>query len=114
MSNLEESLAWQMKAAGLPEPERQYRFLPNRKYRADFAFVGQRILVECQGGQWVQGGGAHQRPNRWQYDCRRMNQAQRAGWMVLQYTGDMIRSGEALVDIEEIIGKIERERNGAA
>ena len=48
-SELEELLAFQMRAAGLPEPEREYRFHEKRRYRADFAWPDHRLLVEGEG-----------------------------------------------------------------
>ena len=50
MSKLEDTLAWQMKVAGLPEPLREFVALKGRRYRWDFAFEAARLLVEARGG----------------------------------------------------------------
>lgn len=114
MSGLEESLDWQIRAAQLPEPRRQYRFLENRRYRADFAWPGLKLLVELQGGKWVPGGGAHQRAKRWESDMERMNLAQLHGWILLQFSGDQVRSGEALSWIETAMEMLDGRGKGTA
>lgn len=38
------------KERGLPEPVMEYKFLPDRKYRADFAWPDFRLLLEVEGG----------------------------------------------------------------
>ena len=101
MSALEDTLLFQIKAAGLPEPEREYRFHPVRKWRFDLAWPSQQIAVEVQGGTWVQG--KHSRGQGHTNDCEKMNTAQIMGWIVLSFTGDMITSGEALQTIEEVL-----------
>lgn len=49
-SDLEQLFAFQVKAAGLPEPEREYRAIKGRKFRFDFAWVERKLLVEVNGG----------------------------------------------------------------
>lgn len=46
MSELEETLAFHLKAAKLPAPEREYRFDPERRWRFDFAWPDQMLAVE--------------------------------------------------------------------
>lgn len=77
--------------------EREYRFAPPRRWRADFALVEPRILIEIQGGHWV--NGRHNRASGYEKDLERMNAAQLAGWLVLQYTTDRVTSGEAIAEI---------------
>jgi very-short-patch-repair endonuclease len=98
-STLEVLLSFQIKAAALPEPEREYRFDPDRRWRFDFAWPAYKLAVECEGGTWV--NGAHNRGEHFESDCEKYNAAALAGWHVLRLTVGMIKSGEALQAIEE-------------
>jgi len=95
MSDLENALAMQIKWAKLPEPEREFcRAIPGRKFRFDFAWPEFRLLVEVQGGTWINGG--HSSGSGIARDCEKGNLATLAGWKVLHVTGDQIRSGIAI------------------
>lgn len=100
MSKGEETLAMMLRAYGVPA-EREYRFLPTRKYRADFAIPARRLLVEVQGGNWT--AGRHTRGAGYAADLERQNAAQLAGWVILQYTTDQVVSGEAISQIMEFV-----------
>ena len=102
MSDLEETLAFQIRAMGLPEPVREYQAVPKRKFRYDFAFVQEKLLVEVQGGIWIRG--SHARPKGITRDMTKLNLAQLAGWRVLQFSPAMVRSGEAVKMIAKALG----------
>jgi len=102
-SPLEILLAQQMKFAGLPEPEREYRFAPPRRYRADFAYPNKMLLIEVEGGVWT--NGAHVRGKHYTSDCSKYNLAATMGFRVLRFTGEMIKSGLALRTIEEVMNE---------
>lgn len=93
-SALEEAFAVQLRAAGLPEPVREYRFAPPRRWRADFAFPELKILIECEGGGWV--NGRHSRGAGFEADMEKYNAASMLGWTVLRFSGSAIKSGDAL------------------
>lgn len=101
MSELEQVLEWHIKAANLPAPEREYRFCDDRRWRADFAWPGHGLLVEVEGGQWIQG--RHTRGKGFENDCEKYNRAELDGWMVLRFTAFMISSGKALTQIIEAL-----------
>jgi hypothetical protein len=106
--DLEGLLAAQLKLAGLPEPMRQYRFHAQRRWKFDFAWPipvksGHAFAVEVEGGVWTRG--AHTRGKRYTEDCRKYNSAALLGWVVLRFTGDQVRSGEALRTIEIALGE---------
>ena len=44
------SLETQIRAVGLPPPVTEYRFHPERRWRADFAWPEKKLLVEVDGG----------------------------------------------------------------
>lgn len=93
-SALEEAFAVQLRAAGLPEPVREYRFAPPRRWRADFAFPELKILIECEGGGWV--NGRHTRGAGFEADLIKYTHASLHGWTVLRFSGSAIKSGDAL------------------
>lgn len=97
MSHLEAELLNQMQDEQLPEPVREHRFSTDRKWRFDFAWPNQMLAVEVEGGTRV--NGRHNRHSGFQGDCEKYNHATLMGWRVLRYTGDMVRSGEAVAQI---------------
>lgn len=72
--------------AGLPPPTSQYAVdLGDRMAYLDFAWPGQRVLVEIDGREWHVAAGPFQR------DRTRQNALVQAGWLVLRFTVDDIR-----------------------
>src|SRR5690606_39740371 len=57
MSALEDALALHIRAHKLPEPVREYRFHPERRWRFDFAWPDLRVAAEVEGGIHI--GGRH-------------------------------------------------------
>ena len=102
-SILEQTLLFQIRAVGLPEPEAEYRFHPTRRWRFDFAYPDHKIGIECEGGTWS--GGRHVRPNGFADDCEKYNEAAMMGWGVLRFPAGMIKSGEAIRVIERAFGE---------
>lgn len=100
-SELEETLLLLIRAEGLPEPEREYRFHPTRKWRFDFAYPEQKIGIECEGGTWAKS--RHTTGSGYRGDCTKYNTASVMGWRVLRFTRDMIESGEAIETIRQVL-----------
>lgn len=92
-SALEEQFAVQLRAAGLPEPVREYRFAPPRRFRFDFCWPERKVAVEIDGAVWS--GGRHTRGAGFLRDCEKLNLAALGGWAVLRFSGELVRSGEA-------------------
>ena len=82
----------------LNQPEREYRFHPERKWKFDFAFVLHKLAVE------VEGIGRHQTISGFKADCEKYNAAALLGWTVLRYTTDMVLRGNAINDVHRFIG----------
>ena len=99
-SKLEATLALHMRATGL-RPESEFRFHKPRRWRFDFAFPDQKVAIECEGGTFS--GGRHVRGSGFQADCEKYNTAAIDGWLVLRFTGRMIKSGKALMQIEQAL-----------
>jgi len=100
-SELEDTLAFHIRAAGLPEPEREYRFHPVRRWRFDFAYPDKMMAIECEGGTWS--GGRHSRGQGFEDDCIKYNTAAIMGWVVLRFTGKLINNWYAISVIEEAL-----------
>jgi len=100
MSAVEEALALQIALCDLPEPVREFRFHPVRRWRFDFCWPEYMIAVEAEGGKWVQG--RHQRPDGFEKDCEKYNAAAALGWRVFRFTADMIDAGDAVDTLIEV------------
>ncbi len=94
MSKPEEQFALQIKAAGLPKPEREYKFHPTRKWRLDFAWPDHNLAVEIEGGIWT--GGRHTKGSGFEKDLEKYNSVTAWGWKLYRFSPAMVRSGEAL------------------
>ncbi len=92
-SVLEAMYFGQCKLYGLPEPECEFKAIPNRRFRFDYAWPEQKLLVEIDGGEWIYG--AHNRGGRMAQDYEKRNLATLLGWRVLQFTGTQVKNWEA-------------------
>lgn len=92
----------QLRVAGLPAPETEYKFHSRRKWRLDYAWPGALVAVELDGGTFT--AGRHNRGAGYLADCRKLNEAALAGWRVLRVTTRMVESGEALALVERALG----------
>ena len=99
MSDLEDELEFQLKAAKIPY-EREVRFHPKRRWRFDFIVQDTKIAVEVEGGIW--GMGRHTRGAGFEADAEKSNEATILGWKLLRVTPKHIRSGQALEWIESL------------
>lgn len=94
---LEDRLALQIKAHGLPTPDREHLFHPTRRWRFDFAWPDFHVAVEVDGGAWT--GGRHTRGKGFEADAEKLNEATSLGWRVYRYTATRVRSGYAVNEI---------------
>ena len=102
MSHLEDALLLHIRAAGLPEPVRELRFAPPRRWRFDLCWPAFRLACEVEGG--VYSGGRHTRGSGFEADCEKYNTATLDGWRVIRVTGKMIDDGRALALLERAVG----------
>jgi very-short-patch-repair endonuclease len=85
-AQLEDNLFAELKLYGLPVPERQFYFLPTRKWRSDFAWPTLKILVEVQGGIFMPAGtGGHNRGAYMEKEYEKANEAQKLGWKIFKF-----------------------------
>jgi very-short-patch-repair endonuclease len=71
-----------------PDLEREYRFHHERRWRADFAQMEARVLIEIEGGIWV--NGRHNRAAGFNADLEKYLEASLAGWRVFRFGPDQI------------------------
>lgn len=101
MSKLEDELAGQILLANLPLPVRQSTAPwegTGRRFRADFCWPDEKLVVETEGGTWT--GGRHTSGSGFERDCVKQTLAVLAGWRYMRVTSNQIKSGEALTWIE--------------
>ena len=131
-SNLEAHLALQIRAAGLPEPERNYRFCAEavggtgrgvrarlaaaglQDFQLDFAWPGSEVLTGRDGrtfdlavevdGLRADGKSAHQTISGTLRDRKKWRQGLYLGWVILSLTGREIKTGEGIALIERMMG----------
>lgn len=96
-----DTLLIQVRAAGLPEPEREVRFAPPRRWRFDLAWRDHLLAVEVDGA--VYAGGRHTRGKGYERDAEKLNTAVLMGWRVLRFSTGMVASGEALATLEQAL-----------
>ena len=85
---------------GGPELTPEFRFDPARRWRADFAHLETRTLIEIEGGIFLAGGGRHNRASGFAADTEKYLEAALAGWRVLRLTDRQITAPM----VERIIG----------
>ena len=75
--------------------EREYRFMPPRRWRFDFAWpAGKRLAVEVDGATWI--NGRHTRGKGYEKDCEKFAEAAILGWRVIRVTPAMVKDGRAI------------------
>ena len=100
-SALEETMALQIRAAGLPVPTREHSPVPGRRWRIDFCWPDQLVALEVEGGIYT--AGRHTRPQGFNDDAEKYNTLALSGWTVLRVTTDHIKSGQALQWLEKAL-----------
>jgi len=69
-------------AANGPALEKEYVFHPGRRWRADFAHIPSRTLIEIEGRIWIQG--RHNRAEGFLANIEKYFEAELAGWTVFR------------------------------
>ena len=101
VSEGEATLAQHLKAHGVSF-EQEFKFHPDRKWRADFHIVGHKLLVEVEGGIWS--GGRHTRGKGYIGDMEKYNAAVGMGYRVLRFSTEQVKSRFA---VNGILGLVE-------
>ena len=99
--HLELTLLQQIRQAGLPTPARGVQLIPGRKWSWDVVWPECMVCAEVNGQTWGLGG--HSSGAGLNRDYSKSNSANLAGYTVLAFSGDMVKSGEALETIKEAL-----------
>lgn len=107
LSKSEETFQMQLRAIKAPPWVREWRCVPDRKWRFDFAWPEIKLAVEIEGvihfGTNADGSrktSRHQNRAGYENDCDKYNRATLEGWRVLRFTQKHIKSGEAMQIME--------------
>lgn len=95
----------QLKSLGVAPAVQQYRFCPDRKFQADFAWPDKKILVELEGGIWRRGGGAHSHPSNILRDIEKQTLAAYHGFRVFRFEENSIKSWSAARMMAEVLNR---------
>ena len=103
----EELLAIHLRTSKL-DPVREFRFHPERDFRADFAFPERKLLIEVDGGGRLATIGKDGKPyaigrHSQDKDLSKRNEAAILGFRVLYFSYSMVKSGEAISTIEKAL-----------
>ncbi len=85
---------------GFPEPVREFRFAPPRRWRLDYAFPEQKIALEQEGGCWV--NGRHNRASGFLRDMIKYNTLALMGYRLIRFTPQMLSKGDLFPILEEL------------
>ena len=91
------------------ELKRQYKHIPKRRFRADFAHLPSKTIIEIQGGRWIKGG--HTSGKGLESDCEKTLISASQGWIILPLVDSMI-TDESIETIYSIIKERENILNG--
>lgn len=97
-----DELVFQIKASGLPEPQREVRFHPTRRWRFDLAWPDIMLAVEVDGGVHI--NGRHNRGKGYENDLEKFGAAMELGWSVYRCSSGMVSRGKAIATIEALHG----------
>lgn len=86
------------------EYTKEFRFHPERRWKADFRIDGYPILVEVEGG--VYSNGRHTRGEGYSSDCEKYSTAAVMGWIVIRGTTDQVKKGLVIEWIRSAIEKL--------
>lgn len=101
-----DTLKQQIALVGLPEPIRDHRFDPIRRWLMDLAWPVFMVSCEVDGNEWAQTNGKrgrHGGGKGMQSDCEKLNAALLAGWKPYRFTGSQVQSGYALGILEKAL-----------
>jgi very-short-patch-repair endonuclease len=74
--------------------EKEYKFVPRRRFRADYAIREWRILIEVEGGVWTRG--RHFRGKGAVQDMAKYNLATVHGYQLLRFTPSQFKETQGI------------------
>jgi very-short-patch-repair endonuclease len=88
LSRLERKFELLWRTVDGPALQPEFRFHPTRKWRADYAHLESRTLIELEGGVWV--GGRHNRAAGFVADAEKYLEAALGGWRVVRLVSSQL------------------------
>jgi hypothetical protein len=85
----------------------EYAFCPPRKFRADFAHIESRVLIDIQGGVWMKGSSKHSSGVGITRDCEKLFLASSNGYATFYLTDGMINKDNLIVIAATIKSRLE-------
>jgi very-short-patch-repair endonuclease len=73
-----------IRGLGIPQPVKEFKFCPTRRWRIDFAWPDHLLALEIEGGIYTQG--RHTRGSGFQKDIEKYNELTLCGWKLLRST----------------------------
>lgn len=98
----------QLIAAGIDGFERNVRFIPKRRFEADFYWPDLKLCLEVDGGVWLPKGG-HTSGEGYTRDRERDVEALLHGILTVRYTSKQVRSGYAIDTFKQIYERRRKE-----
>ena len=83
-AKFEAALTYSAKELGWGEVVAEFKFHPVRKWRADFAIPSAKLLIEIEGGFWIQG--RHSRGGGGESDMEKYNTSAIMGYALLRFS----------------------------
>jgi len=102
LSILEETFALQLRGEGIEFEQQVKGLIPGRQFVMDFVFRSAKLIVEINGGVWLQKSG-HNTSKGIMRDYEKSNLAQLNGFMYLQYTMKELDNLEALDTVKRLL-----------
>ena len=101
-SALEKELRFQLLAHKI-KFEQEVKLIPGRRFSFDFFLPEHNIAIEVQGGTWSSSKMGHNSGSGIRRDCEKSNLAQKHGYRIFKFTSDMVRMGDAVLFLKEIL-----------
>ena len=101
-SYLERDFRFHLLHAGLKDYSTEFQFHPKRKWRSDFAFVNEKILIEIEGGGWSKKS-RHTTGKGFQGDIEKYLAAMELGYQVMRIDKKQINNGRAITVLKKLL-----------
>jgi hypothetical protein len=92
------------KANGVPMPTTEHAFAaPERRWRFDYAWIEERVALECEGAVWS--GGRHTRGSGYLKDMEKYNAAALRGWLLIRATPKTLCTEETIAMVRQALNQ---------
>lgn len=92
-----------LKEEGIPIPTKEYQFCPDRKWRADYCWIDECLILETEGGIWT--NGRHTRGVGYKSDMEKYSEASVLGYRILRCETSELCSRKTIDWIKKCLDK---------